>query len=189
MLDVPLWIMLLSTEGDPSSMFWRLFFPGDKGVATPCGRLSLTGLSSTLAVVSFMLSMATGSSFAPGGTVFLLGLPCGVLTGVVKLLALLPLVGVVGRPSFFSCCFPPGKKLDMKLAILCALRRRCCAEWWISAKANLAVWMSSIWSQSACRLQAGMDGGVVVDATAMDGPGFGDPFATWCIGRAGAGAK
>jgi hypothetical protein len=62
----------------------------------------------------------------------------------VKLLALL--VGVVGRPSFFSCCFPPGKKLDTKLAILaiCEVAAVTCAGQWSSAKANLAVWMSSI---------------------------------------------
>lgn len=64
------------------------------------------------------LSKAVGRSLAPGGFVFLLGLPCGVLVGWIKLFGL-PL-GVLGRegasPEAFS--FPPGKKLDMKLAIV-----------------------------------------------------------------------
>jgi hypothetical protein len=71
-----------------------------------------------LGAASFTLSMDTGSSFAPGGAVFLLGLPCGVLMGVVKLFAAVPLIGVVGRSSALSCCFPLGKKLDMKLAMV-----------------------------------------------------------------------
>ena len=119
---------LFSTEGEPSSMFCRLVLPVERGMLeTPWGRLSLTGLSKMLVAESFMLSMEVGSSFAPGGTVFLLGLPCGVLTGVVKLFGAVPLVGVVGRSSvLLSVCFPPGKKLDMKLAIL----RDAMSLWW-----------------------------------------------------------
>lgn len=117
--EVPLWMMLFSIEGEPSSMICRLVLPVDRGMLEPpWGRLSLTGLSKMLVAESFMLSMDVGSSFAPGGTVFLLGLPCGVLMGVVKLFATDPLVGVVGRSSGLSCCFPLGKKLDMKLAMV-----------------------------------------------------------------------
>ena len=66
-------------------------------------------------------SNAEGRSCAPGGFVFLLGLPCDVLMGLRKLSDLEE--GVAGRgllaslavPLFFS--FPPGKKLDMKLAM------------------------------------------------------------------------
>jgi hypothetical protein len=65
------------------------------------------------------LSKAEGSSCAPGGLVFLLGLPWGVLTGLRKLSSLVD--GVAGREVLFSpealFAFPPGKKLDMKLAM------------------------------------------------------------------------
>lgn len=61
-------------------------------------------------------SKAEGRSWAPGGTVFLLGLPWGVLVGSMKLLCLLP--GVEGRAGMSAALEAPGKKLDMKLAIV-----------------------------------------------------------------------
>ena len=61
------------------------------------------------------LSNAAGKSWAPGGTVFLLGLPWGVLVGLRKLLFF---DGVEGR-EFESAdlSLPDWKKFDMKLAI------------------------------------------------------------------------
>lgn len=69
-----------------------------------------------LRVMAF--SNAVGKSLAPGGTVLLLGLPCGVLVGLRKLLVVL--VGVVGRTGVSSVdlSLPLGKKLDMKLAMM-----------------------------------------------------------------------
>lgn len=95
-----------------------LLLPGERGVIMAVwGRPSFIGLSSTLGGWIFMLSNATGSSLAPGGTVFLLGLPWGVLTGVMKLF--LVLIGVEGRASVLSP-LPPGKKFAMKLAMVAA---------------------------------------------------------------------
>jgi hypothetical protein len=108
-------IMLSSTVGElPSSKFCRLLLPGDSGATTLCGRLSFTGVSKALGGLIFMPWRATGSSLAPGGTVLLLGLPCGVLAGVMKLLR----VGVEGRASVLSCFPPPGNRLAMKLAMV-----------------------------------------------------------------------
>src|SRR3954451_24107431 len=103
--------MLSSTVGEPSSRFCRLLLPGDNG-ATLCGRLSFTGVSKALGGLIFMPCKATGSSLAPGGTVLLLGLPCGVLAGVMKLFR----VGVEGRASTLSC-FAPGNRFAIKLAM------------------------------------------------------------------------
>lgn len=126
---------------------------GESGAMTFCGRgVSLTGASKppldvelrfelTLELaleltleprLRFMAaSKAVGRSFAPGGIVRLLGLPSGVLSGLMKLLMFM--VGVTGRGS--ACASPargalslpelllvptlelPGKKVDMKLAI------------------------------------------------------------------------
>lgn len=127
---------------------------GESGAMTLCGRgVSLTGASNppplelelrlelrlelTLELtleprLRFMAaSKAVGRSFAPGGIVRLLGLPSGVLSGLMKLLMFM--VGVTGRGS--ACASPargalslpelllvptlelPGKKVDMKLAI------------------------------------------------------------------------
>ena len=62
------------------------------------------------------LSKAAGSSCAPGGIVFLLGLPWGVLTGVMKLLVP-PFVGVpVG--STLSLPWEEGKRFAIKLAMV-----------------------------------------------------------------------
>lgn len=108
-----LWTRLCPTADGPSSKCCTLLLPGDNGAATLCGRPSLTGLSRMPmpgGAASFRPSKAAvGRSWAPGGTVRLLGLPCGVLTGVVKLV----LIGVEGRLS----CFPPGNRLAMKLAM------------------------------------------------------------------------
>ena len=54
-----------------------------------CCRPALVGL---LGSSRMAFSKTFGSSFAPGGNLFLLGLPCGVVYGVVKSL----LVGVAG---------------------------------------------------------------------------------------------
>lgn len=83
---------------------------------TLCGRVSLTGVSLRLRAVS----KAEGRSCAPGGIVFLLGLPWGVLEGLRKLLVL---TGVAGRAdaSPWPLSLPPGKKLDMKLAMVNAM--------------------------------------------------------------------
>ena len=81
-----LWIMLSSTLPDElakyeSSIVKALLFPGDNGV--PACRPDFDGLPGA----SFMaFSKAIGRSFAPGGFCFLLGLPWGVDTGVMKLL-------------------------------------------------------------------------------------------------------
>jgi hypothetical protein len=76
-------VELLKMESSAAS---TLLFPGDSGV-TAC-RPSFVGLPSA-DVLSFMaFSKAVGRSFAPGGFCFLLGLPCGVDAGVMKLLRL-----------------------------------------------------------------------------------------------------
>lgn len=115
---------LSSTKTD-SSVACTLFRPGDRGVTTLCGRPSLMEGSRT-GGTSFMPSRAFGSSLAPGGTVFLLGLPWGVLAGLMKLLRL----GVPGRSV--RSCFPVGKRVPMKLAMarrVARLTRRFhCAE-------------------------------------------------------------
>jgi hypothetical protein len=78
-----------------------LLFPGDSGVSPPCWQLNLVGLPKVAGANFKALSKATGRSIAPGGLRLLLGLPCGVCTGVIKLF----LVGVLGRSlkvSFWS---------------------------------------------------------------------------------------
>lgn len=94
---------------------------GDKGVLDNCGRPSLTGLSRPPALSLRALSNAAGRSLAPGGTIFLLGLPCGVASGSMKLLAAVLPVGVLDR-SRLGCAssfeVPPGKMPEMKLAML-----------------------------------------------------------------------
>lgn len=81
-----LWTTLSSTlELKESSSGWALLFPGESGVTTLCGRVSLMGLSRTGALLSFnALSKADGRSCAPGTVVFLLGLPWGVAAGSRK---------------------------------------------------------------------------------------------------------
>ena len=112
----PLWMTLSSTLTLDSSRGWALLLVGESGVVmTLCGRVSLRGASVALALRFRPCSKAEGRSWAPGGIVFLLGLPWGVVVGSMKLLCL---VGVVGRaePST-GLSLPPGKKLDMKLAM------------------------------------------------------------------------
>lgn len=78
------------------------------------------GLSRTLELSFKWLSRACGRSCAPGGNVLLLGLPCGVLAGSMKLF----LTGVDGRPrsSLLLFSLAPGEKMfDMKLAIVVLL--------------------------------------------------------------------
>lgn len=93
-----------------------LLFVGDRGVPL-WGRPSLTaGLSRDTGLSFRALSKALERSLAPGGIVFLLGLPWGVAAGVRKEF----LVGVPGRsetgdlPSFALC---EGNMLDRKLAM------------------------------------------------------------------------
>jgi hypothetical protein len=101
-----------------------------------CERPVFVGLPKVFGVSFIELSKATGRSLAPGGFRFLLGLPCGVETGVMKLFRF----GVFGRSllkaSFWLervcrggggtgmilSCFPPceeGKRLVMKLDMEC----------------------------------------------------------------------
>lgn len=123
---------------------------GESGAMTLCGRgVSLTGASKppleleltfelTLELtleprLRFMAaSKAVGRSLAPGGFVFLLGLPSGVLSGLMKLLMFM--VGVTGRGTASASpasgalsllellLVPtlelPGKKVDMKLLVI-----------------------------------------------------------------------
>ena len=100
-----------------------------------CERPPFVGLPKVLGVSFRELSKATGRSLAPGGFRFLLGLPCGVETGVMKLFRF----GVFGcsllKDSFWLervcrggggtgmilSCFPPceeGNKLVMKLDMM-----------------------------------------------------------------------
>jgi hypothetical protein len=74
-------------ESSPANV---LLFPGDNGV--PACRPSFEGLPSVEELSVIALSKAVGKSLAPGGFCFLLGLPCGVETGVMKLFR----VGVFG---------------------------------------------------------------------------------------------
>lgn len=75
-----------------SSIAKALLFPGDSGVPA-CDRPSFEGLPNVVVGLIFIaFSNATGRSLAPGGLRFLLGLPCGVETGVMKLF----LFGVFG---------------------------------------------------------------------------------------------
>lgn len=117
----------------PSSTANALLFPGDNGVPA-CDRPPFVGLPKPPGASFMAFSKATGRSTAPGGALFLLGLPCGVWTGVMKLF----LEGVLGRSlkvSFWlervwrggggtgrmPSCFPPweeGKRFVMKLDIL-----------------------------------------------------------------------
>lgn len=83
----------IELEKYESSAVNRLFLPGDNGVPEPCWRPSLFGLPKVVGVSFIELSKAAGRSLAPGGFRFLLGLPVGVWTGVMKLF----LLGVLGR--------------------------------------------------------------------------------------------
>lgn len=100
-------------------------------------------------------SKATGRSCAPGGFRFLLGLPCGVETGVVKLFR----PGVLGRSakeSFWlarvwragggtgrtpSCllAWDEGKRLVMKFDMLGGLLGRCVRRWVLLSAACVSV--------------------------------------------------
>ena len=64
-----------------SSAVKALLFPGERGAP----RALFVGLPNALVVSFIALSKAIGRSWAPGGCDFLLGLPCGVETGVMKL--------------------------------------------------------------------------------------------------------
>jgi len=75
-----------------SSTAIALLFPGDNGVPV-CWRLGFVRLPKVVEVIFRAFSNATGRSLAPGGFCFLLGLPWGVETGVIKLLRF----GVFGR--------------------------------------------------------------------------------------------
>lgn len=97
---------------------------GDSGEPT-LGRPVFVGLVKADVLNFIAFSNAMGRSLAPGGSCFLLGLPRGVDTGVVKLLR----PGVFGRSLLrvwrggggtgaMPSCLPPweeGKRLDMKL--------------------------------------------------------------------------
>lgn len=76
----------------PSSTTNALLLPGDNGVPA-WDRPLFVGLPKPAGVSFIAFSKATGKSTAPGGALFLLGLPCGVWTGVMKLF----LDGVLGR--------------------------------------------------------------------------------------------
>ena len=73
------------------------------------------------------LSKVVAKSLAPGGAVFLLGLPCGVLVGLIKLLVALGVAGRDAALSVWDLSLVPGNRLDMKLAIVvissCSLPR------------------------------------------------------------------
>lgn len=101
-----------------ASKGWRLLvLPGDRAWMTDCGRPSLMGVSKTLELSFRWLSIAWGRSFAPGGSVLLLGLPMGVLGGSIKVF----LTGVEGRPRsiLLTLSLPPlANMLDLKLDIL-----------------------------------------------------------------------
>jgi hypothetical protein len=112
-------VELLKYESSPAN---ALPFPGDKGV--PASRPNFVGLPRVEELSFMAFSKAVGRSLAPGGFCFLLGLPCGVATGVMKLLR----VGVLGRSLNWSLegagrgvsLFPPceeGKRLLRKLDI------------------------------------------------------------------------
>lgn len=131
--DCPvLCIMLLSTPGAAekkgSSAGCMLLLEGDNGLPLPWG-LSLTGLSRTLGLSFRAVSNAVGSSLAPGGIVFLLGLPCGVEMGSTKVF----LAGVPGGSSSDGLVslepWDEGNILEMKLAIVgtvnCLPAREC----------------------------------------------------------------
>lgn len=106
-----------------------LALPGESGATTLCGRVSLMGVSTPGEFRFIAVSKTVGRSWAPGGIVFLLGLPSGVLRGLMKLLMLF-MVGVTGRGAaspasgglslllLLMLLLLPGKKLDMKLAII-----------------------------------------------------------------------
>lgn len=106
-----------------------LALPGESGATTLCGRVSLMGVSTPGEFRFIAVSKTVGRSWAPGGIVFLLGLPSGVLRGLMKLLMLF-MVGVTGRGAaspargglslllLLLMLLLPGKKLDMKLAII-----------------------------------------------------------------------
>ena len=73
-------------------------FPGVNGL--PIGtRPVFVGLLKLAGVSFIAVSKAVGSSLAPGGLRFLLGLPWGVETGFMKLLLL---TGVLGRSPKLS---------------------------------------------------------------------------------------
>lgn len=116
-----LWTTLSSIlEPNESSSGWALPFPVDSGVTTLCGRVSLTGLSSTGVLLSFSaLSKAEGRSFAPGIVVFLLGLPWGVAGGSRKSCLGSRFIGVVGRGAASASGLfpPPDSRFAMKLAM------------------------------------------------------------------------
>jgi hypothetical protein len=84
--------MILSSTFDvellkyDSSAARVLLFPGVKGA--PACRPSFVGLLSAEKFSFMAFSKAVGRSLAPGGFCFLLGLPCGVDTGVMKLFRL-----------------------------------------------------------------------------------------------------
>lgn len=111
---------LSSTLMLDSSRGCALVLPGDRGVTAVWGRVNRRGASIPDGLSVIALSNALGRSWAPGGIVFLLGLPWGVLGGFRNALLLLPfLTGVLGRAeaSLDDLSLPPGKKLAMKLAI------------------------------------------------------------------------
>lgn len=91
---------------------------GESGETRLCGRESWIGFSTEVGANEREFSKASGRSYAPGGAVLLLGLPCGVWAGLMKpLLAFL--VGVEGRAeSRAALSLPDWKKLDMKLVIV-----------------------------------------------------------------------
>jgi len=74
-----------------SSIAIALLLPGDNGVPA-CERPPFVGEPKVFVVSFIEFSKAVGRSLAPGGFCFLLGLPCGVDTGVMKLF----LFGVLG---------------------------------------------------------------------------------------------
>lgn len=121
-LDGALFCSTLSSTSilveESASNGWRLLaLPGDRAWMTDCGRPSLMGVSKTLELSFRWLSMACGRSFAPGGSVLLLGLPMGVLGGSIKVF----LTGVEGRPRsiLLTLSLPPlANMLDLKLDIL-----------------------------------------------------------------------
>lgn len=100
-----------------------MLLPGESGVTTLWGRVSLTGLSSKGALLSLSaLSKAEGRSCAPGTVVLLLGLPWGVACGSRKSGRCPCLVGVDGRGAMstgevLSPLLPPDSRFAMKLAM------------------------------------------------------------------------
>lgn len=83
-----------------SSIAKVLLLPGDNGVPA-CDRPSFVGLPNVdVGLIFIAFSKANGRSLAPGGFRFLLGLPCGVDTGVMKLF-LLGVFGLSLKASFW----------------------------------------------------------------------------------------